>query len=49
MWGAESHKIHLRGPDNPNLVIVELVVERIEICSGVRNIAPPPRVLVSPC
>jgi general stress protein 26 len=43
MWGAESHKIHLGGPDDPNLVIVELVVERIEIYSGVRNIAPPPR------
>ena len=36
-------RFHPGGPEDPNNVIVEFTAERLEIYSGARGVAPPPR------
>jgi general stress protein 26 len=43
IWRPEMNHFHPGGPDDPNNVIIEFATERLEIYSGARSIAPPPR------
>ena len=43
IWRPEMDRFHPGGPQDPNNVIVEFATERLEIYSGARGIAPPPR------
>jgi general stress protein 26 len=41
-WSAESNRFHLGGPADPNVVIVRLMTDRIELYSGAAGIQPDP-------
>ena len=43
VWGPDSDHWHPGGPQDPNVVIVKLVTDRIEIYSGARDVMPHPR------
>ena len=43
IWRPEMNHFHPGGPEDPNNVIVEFATERLEVSSGGRSIAPPPR------
>ncbi|HEY5724630.1 MAG TPA: pyridoxamine 5'-phosphate oxidase family protein [Methylomirabilota bacterium] len=43
VWGPDSDRWHPGGPGDPNVVIVELIVDRIEVWSGGRDVMPEPK------
>jgi general stress protein 26 len=42
-WSAEADRWHPGGPDDPNVVIIRLATERIELWSSVRDVMPEPK------
>ena len=42
VWGPDSDRFHPGGPEDPNVVIVKLHVDRIEIYSAGRDVTPAP-------
>lgn len=47
IWSTESDRFHPGGPDNPNVVIVKLLVESIELYNASRGVQPAPLGLCS--
>ena len=43
VWGPNSDKWHPGGPEDPNVVIVRLITDRIELWSGGRDVMPEPK------
>jgi general stress protein 26 len=42
-WSPDSDKWHRGGPEDPNVVIVRLVTDRIELWSSGRDVMPEPK------
>ena len=42
VWSAESNRFHPGGPEDPNVVIVKLLAESIELYNGSRGVLPAP-------
>ena len=42
VWGPASDRWYPGGPEDPNVVIVQLIVDRIELWSGGRSVMPEP-------
>lgn len=43
VWGPASDRWHPEGPEDPNVVIVKLLTDRIEVWSAAHNVMPPPK------
>ena len=43
VWNPNADRWHPGGPDDPNVVIVRLITERIEIWSSGRDVMPEPK------
>ncbi len=43
VWRPDSDHWHPGGPQDPNVVIIKLVTDRIEFYSGARDVVPQPR------
>jgi general stress protein 26 len=43
VWSPDSDKWHRGGPEDPNVVIVRLVTDRIELWSSGRDVMPEPK------
>jgi general stress protein 26 len=42
VWSAESQRFHPGGPEDPNVVIVRLRTDRIELYNGTHGVQPKP-------
>lgn len=47
VWSSESDQFHPGGPDDPNVVIIRLLVESVELYSASRGVQPAPLGLCS--
>jgi general stress protein 26 len=43
VWNPNADRWHRGGPDDPNVVIVRLITDRIEIWSSGRDVMPEPK------
>ena len=43
IWGPASARWHPGGPEDPNVVVVKLIVDRIELWSATRDVMPEPK------
>ena len=47
IWSEEAQRFHPNGPDDPNVVIVRLLTDRIELYNAERDVQPEPAGLCS--
>ena len=42
VWSEEARRFHPGGPDDPNVVIVRLLTDRVEVYNAERDVQPEP-------